>query len=185
MTSSETGQASGDTRDRTIEVDGEAQTMACFSSCALLVGSRRMFVKALVAVALAQLATGPTHAAVPAKVIKAWQDNAPEMLEVTVLSISKTSETSPSDIMGSGGSVTTGDISLTAKIDQVHRTASNLKPGDEIIIKYKFRRYTPIPPPDGNYGVILNSGEKATAYLKQVGGTAYELACDTGCLISR
>lgn len=123
------------------------------------------------------------HAAVPTKVIKAWQDNAPEMLEVTALSIRKTSKTMPYNNLQSGGSVTTGDITLTAKIDQVYRTGSNLKSGDEIIIKYKFRWYAPISPPDGNYGIILNSGEKATAYLKQMRGTTYELACQVGCLV--
>jgi hypothetical protein len=157
----------------------------CFPSRAAFAVSRRTLVASLTAFTLAQLAATAAYAAVPVKTIKAWRDNAPEMLEVTVLSIRKNVETILDNTMQSGGSVTRGDITLVAKIDAVHRTRSDLTVGDEIVIKYRFQRYEPIAPPDGNYGVLLNAEEKATVYLKQVTAKTYELACPVRCLVKR
>jgi len=94
------------------------------------------------------------QAAVPASVIKGWRDSAPESVDVTVLSADKNSAVRPYDAVA-GGLVTITNVTLHAKIDVVHRSASKLAPGAEIVVKYLVQHYDPVAPPDGNYGIVL------------------------------
>jgi hypothetical protein len=128
-------------------------------------------------------ATEEIWAAVPANVLRGWRDGAPEALNVTVLSKDETSASRPFGTLP-GGSVTTTDVTLTAKVDVVHRTASGVAPGSVIVVRYELTRYTPPPgPPDGSRGIVLNIGEKAAAYLKQTNENNFHLACLFGCLV--
>jgi hypothetical protein len=122
------------------------------------------------------------RAAVPANVIKAWQDNAPESVDITVQSVEKTSRARIYDAVP-GGSVTTTNVTLRAKIDVVRRSASNLTPGTEIVVRYVVQHYDPAAPPDGNYGIILSPQDSATAYLKKASDGTFELDCVFGCLV--
>jgi hypothetical protein len=122
------------------------------------------------------------RAAVPANVIKGWQDNAPESLDITVQSVEKNSTARTHDAVP-GGSVTTTDVTLHAKIDAVRRSASNLTPGTEIVVRYVVQHYDPVAPPDGNYGVVLSPQDRATAYLKKASDGTFELNCVFGCLV--
>ena len=121
-------------------------------------------------------------AAVPTNVIKGWQDNAPESVDITVQSVEKNSTARAYDAVP-GGSITTTDVTLHAKIDVVRRSASNLTPGAEIVVRYVVQHYDPVAPPDGNYGIVLSPQDHATAYLKKVGDGTFELNCVFGCLI--
>jgi hypothetical protein len=122
------------------------------------------------------------HAAVPGNVIKGWQDSAPEFVDVTVLSADKNSSVRPYAAVA-GGSVTITNMILHAKIDVVHRSASKLTPGTEIVVKYLVQHYDPVAPPDGNYGIVLGPQDRATAYLKKSGENVFDLSCIVGCLI--
>jgi hypothetical protein len=85
---------------------------------------------------------------------------------------------------GRRGSIRTTNVTLTAKVDVVRRTAGDLAQDALVIVHYVTRRYTPLPgPPDGNLGVSLEIGDRATAYLNKTGERTYELAGDTGCLV--
>ena len=127
-------------------------------------------------------AGGSVWAAVPISTIQRWQEAAPEVVGITVLSVDQISSTRPYVELRPEGSVTTLNLSVNAKVDVVHRTASGLAPETTIVIQYSARRYKPVSPPDGNYGVILDISQKAKAYLKKKAENTYELACDVGCL---
>jgi hypothetical protein len=133
---------------------------------------------ATVAVAM----NGPLRAAVPMNVIKGWQDNAPESLDITVLSADQTSAVRPYNAIP-GGSVTTTNVTLRAKVDVVRRTASNLATEAEIVVQYVVQHYEPVAPPDGNYGTILGAKDRATAYLKNSHDNVFDLSCIVGCLV--
>ena len=135
-------------------------------------------VLALVAILVNQ----PLRAAVPANIIKGWQDGAPEALDITVLSVDKSASVRPYAAVP-GVSVTTTNVTLRAKINVVHRTSSNLVPGAEIVVKYVVQHFDPVAPPDGNYGIILNPQDRATAYLKTSGDNTFDLSCVVGCLV--
>ena len=123
------------------------------------------------------------YAAVPENIIRGWQDAAAEALNITVLSKDETSTSRPYGTLP-GGSLTTTNVTLTAQVDVVQRTASGLAPGSVIIVQYEITRYQPPPgPPDGARGIVLNIGEKATAYLKQTNVKTFQLACAFGCLV--
>ena len=138
------------------------------------------------AVAITVAAVGPSLAAVPWRVIEEWRDKAQEVVDITVISVQTVPLMRPSE-MCSGGSETTTKVTLTAQVDVVHRTTTGLTRGATIILQYAARRYDPPTlgciPPDGNYGVFLGIGERATAYLKKVDENAFELAGDVGCLV--
>jgi hypothetical protein len=127
-------------------------------------------------------AGGSVWAAVPITTIQRWQEAAPEVVGITVLSVDQVSRTLPYHNLRPDGSVTTIDFTLKARVDIVHRTISGLAPGSTIAIQYSARRYEPISPPDGNYGTILQIDGKAKAYLKKRADDTYELSCDVGCL---
>jgi len=128
-------------------------------------------------------AAGAIWAAVPENVVQGWQDSAPESLNVTVLSKDETSATRPYGTLP-GGSVTTTNVTLTIRVDLVHRTASGLVTGSVIVVRYEITRYQPPPgPPDGAQGIVLNIGDRATAYVKQTNDRNFQLACAVGCLV--
>jgi len=126
----------------------------------------------------------PLWAAVPANIIKGWQDSAPEAIDITVLAVDKNASVRPYSAVP-GGTVTTTNVTLRARIDAVHRTTSNLVPGAEIVVKYVVEHYEPVPPPDGNYGTLLDPQDRATAYLKKSGDQTFDLSCVFGCLVKR
>ena len=128
--------------------------------------------------AIVAAAAGPIWAAVPVGTIKGWQDSAPEAVNITVLSIDKTSSIRPSTVPG--GSVTTTIVIMTAKVDVVLRTASGLAPGAVIVLRYSIVRQEP-PVPSGPQNIILNAGDRARAYLEG-SGKNLKLACDQ-CLV--
>jgi len=131
-------------------------------------------------------AGGFVLAAVPNSTVQRWQEAATDVVSITVLLVDQTSSTKPYkppyDKLSPDGSVTTFDLSVTARVDVVHRSASALTPQTTIIVQYGARRYKPAPPPGGDYGVILETGQKAKAYLKKKDGNTYQLAGDIGCL---
>jgi hypothetical protein len=135
--------------------------------------------------ALVVVATGSNWAAIPTNVIKGWQDHAPEAVEITVLSIDELSAIRPFGEMGSGGSQTTTQVTLTARVDVVHRTASNLVPGSVIVVHYVHTSYkAPLPPPGaGDTNILLDIRDRAAAYLKKTRETTYEPAGAAGCLV--
>jgi len=141
--------------------------------------------KAIVAICLASLAAiaAPTAiwAAVPINVIKGWQNSEPEALEITVQSVTQGApETRP--MTGTpDGVVTRTGVTLVAKVDAVHRSASNLQPGAVIVVKFIVQRSNPRVP-DGNIGVVLSKGERARAFLKPTGDKTFGLAGAVGCL---
>jgi hypothetical protein len=79
------------------------------------------------------------RADVPNKVIQGWQDSALESLRLTVLSKQETSAARP--WVAGGGSVTTTEGTLTAKVDEVHRTASGVAPARSLPVRYGITRY--------------------------------------------
>lgn len=121
---------------------------------------------------------GSIWAAVPLSQVRSWQDSAPEAVNVTALSIDQTLDTHPD---GNGGSVTTTLVTLTAKVDIVHRTVSGLVPGSVIAVRYSRSGQTP-PMPDIQQDIVLSIGESAAAYLRQADEKTYILACPFGCL---
>ncbi len=135
--------------------------------------------------ALVVAVTGPNWAAIPTNVIKGWQDRAPEAMEITVLSIDELSAIRPYNATGSGGSQTTTQVTLTARVDTVHRTASNLVPGSVIVVHYVHTSYkmSRPPPGSGDTNILLGIGDRAAAYLKKTGETTYEPAGAAGCLV--
>jgi hypothetical protein len=129
-------------------------------------------------VAIMVAMAGAIWAAVPLTQVQAWQNSAPEALTITALSIDKVSETRP---FGNSGSLTTTLVTLTARVDVVHRTVSGLAEGSMIVVRYSLSLQDP-PPPGIQQEIVLNAGERATAYLKQENGKNYILACPFGCL---
>jgi hypothetical protein len=122
-------------------------------------------------------------AAVPVSVIEGWQKAASEVVTFTVVALDETSKSRLIERSGPAHSVTDTNVILTVKVDSVQRTASGLAPGASIVLRYAVRRYEPVAPPDGNFGVILRVGDKATAYLKKGAAGNLELAGPVGCLI--
>ncbi len=129
--------------------------------------------------------SGSNWAAVPSNVIKGWQDHAPEAVEITVLSIDQLSAIRPYNTMNSTGSETTTQVTLTARVDVVHRTSSNLVPGSIIVVHYVHTSYkTPVPPPGaGDTTILLDVHDRAAAYLKKTDETTYEPEGAMGCLV--
>jgi hypothetical protein len=120
-------------------------------------------------------------AAVPFTTIQSWRDAATDVVSITVLSVDQRTITKPL-AEGSDGSITTYDISLTARVDVVDRSANALTPQTTIIIHYGAQYYQGMIPVGANYGTILKIHEKAKAYLKKKDGNMYELAGPIGCL---
>lgn len=108
------------------------------------------------------------HAAVPWSTVKAWQDSAPEALEVTVLSVS--GETHAQPVAGYPNCTQTReDFTVTAKVDVVHRSASSMQPGRTITLHHGTIRTGPCALPGGNFGETLNVGDRVEVYLRPAG----------------
>ncbi|MBI3700854.1 MAG: hypothetical protein HY242_10480 [Afipia sp.] len=141
------------------------------------------FVAAACGFGLAAVAVAVSvKAAIPVSTIQRWQEAAQDVVGISVLSIDQVVSTRAYADLRPDGSVTTFNITLKAKIDVVYRSTSGLSPNTTIIVQYGARRYKPVSPPDGNYGVILDIGQKAKVYLKKKADSSFELACDIGCL---
>jgi hypothetical protein len=119
-------------------------------------------------------------AAVPPTTIQSWRDSATDVVSFTVLSVDQRTVTKP--LSGPDGSVTTYDISLTARVDAVDKSANALTPQTTIIVHYGAEYYEGMTPVGSNYGTILKVREKAKAYLKKKEGNTFELAGPIGCL---
>jgi hypothetical protein len=119
-------------------------------------------------------------AAVPMSTIQGWRDSATDVVGITVLSVDQRTVTKP--LSGPDGSVTTYDISLTARVEAVDKSANALTPQTTIIVHYGAQYYEGITPVGANYGTILKVREKAKAYLKKKEGNIFELAGPIGCL---
>jgi hypothetical protein len=122
----------------------------------------------ILAFCLAVAAIGAAESAVPDTTIKAGQDSAPEALEVTVLSVSKTSQAQP-EPGHPGCTRTVTEFTVTAKIDAVQRTASGLKPGQTITFNHTMISLYPCVLPGVNFGQALSAGDHVEAYLRPAG----------------
>jgi hypothetical protein len=76
-------------------------------------GRTRITLRSIRATIVAACA-GSIQAAVPLTQVREWQRRAPEALSITALSVDRASATHP---YGNGGSVTTTNVTLTAKVD--------------------------------------------------------------------
>jgi hypothetical protein len=115
------------------------------------------------------VATTPLEAAVPLSTIKKWQDSATEALELTVLSVNKS--TRAGQAIGDqfpGCTQTFTDQTVTAKVDVVHRSAGGLQPGDVIVFDNTFMYVSPLSciVPGYPMGETFNPGDRAEAYLR-------------------
>jgi hypothetical protein len=120
-------------------------------------------------------------AAVPTTTIQSWRDSATDVVSFTVLSVDQKMSSKPYG--GPDGSVTTYDISLTARVDVVDRSANALTPQTTIIVHYGVQYIEPVPTLGGGYpNPILKIHEKAKAYLKKKDGNTFELANPIRCL---
>lgn len=129
------------------------------------------------------IAAGSAGAAIPESGYRDIQDSAPEFLHITVLSVDKPSTTRPYDAHP-GGTVTTINVTMTAKVDRVLRTASGLTPGAVIVVRYTVTHQSP-PTPGPQEAAILSNGEKARAYLMKFDARTYGLAAEGGSLLKR
>jgi hypothetical protein len=119
----------------------------------------------ILAFCFAAATIGSAESAVPDTTIKAWQNSAPEALEITVLSVSETRQAQPEP--GQPGCTrTVTEFTVTAKIDAVQRTASGLKPGQTIIFNDSMIRLYPCVLPGVNFGQALSAGDHVDAYLR-------------------
>lgn len=122
---------------------------------------------ALAAVALVATAAAG-HAAVPLSTVKGWQDSAAEALEVTVLSVREEKHAQP--VAGQPGCTQTRyELTVTAKVDVVRRSASGVQPGRTITFRHTALTTGPCILPGMNFGIMLRDGERATAYLRPAG----------------
>lgn len=104
-------------------------------------------------------------AAVAQSTITRWQDNAPEALDITVVSVTESNESQP--ISGSPSCTRTLTTqTVTARVDVVHRSASRLQPGNVIVFVHSIVSVWPCAIPGGHFGQALNAGDRAAAYLR-------------------
>jgi hypothetical protein len=128
--------------------------------------------RTLTALALALGLAGATaatgHAAVPNSTIKGWQDSAPEAVEVTVLSVRDDTQAQP--VAGQPNCTQTRhELTVTAKVDVVHRTAGGLQAGRTITFHDSAMRIGPCILPGMSFGAIWTVGDHVDAYLRPAG----------------
>jgi hypothetical protein len=145
--------------------------------------ARTLLQAALLLGATVVIAAGSAGAAIPEFVYRDMQNSAPEFLHITVLSVDKPSTTRPYDARP-GGTVTTINVTMTAKVDGVLRTDSGLTPGAVIVVRYTVTHQSP-PTPGPQEAAILSNGEKARAYLVKLDVKTYGLAAEGGSLLKR
>ena len=111
---------------------------------------------ALPIVIVAQL-SAPSFAAKPIAVYKKMQSEAPEVLQIEVVSVAeKTTDQ---------GRFTKTHYVAVARVVEVQRTQSRLQDGDQIAIEYsRTRSKAPEPGPAPN--PKINKGQKSIAFLK-------------------
>ena len=133
---------------------------------------------AAVCLAACLAAAGTANAAVPLKTTKAWQDSAPEALDITVVSVSEETESKPV-AAHPGCTTSTRKLTVTARVDAVRRSASGLKPGEVVVFRHTVIRTWPCAIPGGSFGAMVNAGDRATVYLRPAeAGSAIFLAND-------
>jgi hypothetical protein len=134
--------------------------------------SRRAAAVCLAAVCVA--AVSAANAAVPLKTIKAWQDSAPEALDITVVLVSEETESKPV-AAHPGCTTSTRKLTVTARVDAVRRTAGGLTPGQVVVFRHSVIRTGPCALPGGSFGALLSGGDRATVYLRpaESGGAIY------------
>lgn len=113
------------------------------------------------AIVLAALPT--VRAELPPQVYQEYQNEAPEAVTLTVRSVKRTEKKETE--------FTSISIVAEARIDKVNRSATGLKPGDVIRIKYEHRKdREPMPGP--SQPDIVTEGASYPAFLeKQKDGT--------------
>ena len=98
------------------------------------------------------------RAELPPHVYKDMQANSPESLVIKVLSVKTKNKNEPRLVRVS--------VTVEARVEQVNRTQTNLKPGQLIRIKYDHRRHK--EPMAGPSEVpVLKKGQTLPAYLKK------------------
>lgn len=98
------------------------------------------------------------RAELPPRVYKDMQANSPESLVIKVLSVKRKNKNEPRLVRVS--------VTVEARVEQVNRTQSGLKPGQVIRIKYDHRRHKEPMAGPGEVPV-LKRGQACPAYLKK------------------
>jgi len=113
-------------------------------------------------------AAAPVEAAVAINTIKSRQNSATEALEITVLSVSESTQAHP--FAGYPGCTrTVRNLTVTAKVDVVRRSTSGLQPGNVIVFDATVVSVWPCAIPGGNFGQMLSPGDRVEAYLRPAG----------------
>ncbi len=113
------------------------------------------------------------RADIPASTLRDMQDRAPEALRVHVLSVNQ--QSSRREFKDHHGQQIVEEInSVTAmvRVEAVLRSASGLKRGGVITIKYDIVRRTPVAPGE-RPPAILKDGETVRAYLEKTNNAAF------------
>jgi hypothetical protein len=131
------------------------------------------FVVALsLAIAVAVSSSASSKAAVPESTIKAQQDSAPEALEITVVSV--TQSTQAQAVPGYPGCTrTVRELTVNAKVDVVRRSASGLQPGQTVAFNSTVISTFPCVFPGVNVGQMVNVGDQFEAYLRPGAGATF------------
>jgi hypothetical protein len=137
----------------------------------LLCFGRRLGVFALAAgLAMALVPAAPSQAEIEPKYYRAWQNKAPEVLTIRVGEV-RPVVTSEPHRSGDGLLIRTR-VDAEATVEKVERSASGLKPGDVIRIRYTATRAD--PPIAGPRPLpVLKRGETYPAFLLGVSKGLY------------
>jgi len=119
----------------------------------------------VIVVLMVSLAT--VRAELPPDAYRSMQRKAPEALRVT---IEKVAVTKAKEMK-----TTVSNISAQARVDEVKRTATKLKPGDFIQISYQQRRHT-VPMVGPSEPDIVEKGRTYPAFLRKGDGGKYNVA---------
>lgn len=129
--------------------------MMAFRACAL----RVLFV---LVVLLATL-----RAELPPDACRSMQSKAPEALRVTIEKVTVTRSKEKK--------ATVSKISAQARVNEVKRTATKLKPGDTVQISYQHRRHN-VPMAGPSEPEIIAKGRAYPAFLRKGEGGKYNVA---------
>jgi len=132
--------------------------------------SRRIAIAAAAGIALIFASAAISHAEIEPKYYRAWQDKAPEVLTIRIDAVKPIVTTQPHR-SGDGLMIHTR-VEAEAVVESVTRSASGLKPGDSIRIKYTSTRAD--PPMTGPRPLpVLKRGETYPAFLLGVSKGLY------------
>lgn len=124
----------------------------------------RAFSKATLLVLLLVSSGAVGRAELPPYVYKDMQANSPESLVIKVLSVKTKNKDEPRLVRVS--------VTVEARVEQVNRTQTGLKPGQVIRIRYDHRRHK--EPMAGPSEVpVLKKGQTSPAYLKKTDAPDY------------